>query len=126
MKRIISNILLFLVAILLLLTLGVLGLIYTLIYSLFNLEKVDFVKYWGDLLYSINVGIDKIGNVLLGAFLNKSMIMEKTYIFGSINHTISHVLAYNYFKENVTPLGLLLVDILEKIDPGHMEESLKK
>jgi hypothetical protein len=123
MKRLINNIIIFIVAMFLLFTVGTFGLIYTIIWSIFNSAKISFFKYWADLMYTINVGIDKIGNVLLAAFLNKFAIVEQTYKFGNINDTISEALAKNL--DNLTPLGKFIVDVLEWIDPGHMEKSIK-
>lgn len=74
------------------------------------------------MIYTINVGIDKIGNVLLGAFLNQFAIKKLDYKFGDIDDTISKALAKNL--DNLTPLGKFIVDILESIDPGHMKKSL--
>jgi len=123
-KRLIINIIIFLVAILLLLTIGIYGVIYTMIVSVFKFKTVSFLKYWGDFFYSINVGIDKIGNVFLSMFLNEYTIKDKSYPFGNINHTISHVLAFNYINGNLKPLGKFIVDVLERLDPGHMDKSL--
>lgn len=123
MKRLINNLFIFIVAILLLSLIGTFGLIYTIFWSLFNINKISFLKYWADLIYTLNVGIDKIGNVLLGEFLNKFAIKNKTYRFGNINDTISKALAKNL--GNLTKLGQFIVNVLEKIDKGHMEKSLK-
>lgn len=126
MKRIIVNIILLLVAILLLSTIGTFGLLYAICYTPFHYTKVSFVKFWGDLLYSINVGIDNIGNVTLSIFLNNFAVIDKTiYPFGSIHHTISHVLAVNYLQyQNTSRLGNWVINILEKLDKGHMQKSL--
>jgi hypothetical protein len=123
MKRLINNIIVFIVAMFLLFTVGTFGLIYTIVWSIFNSSKISFFKYWADLMYTINVGIDKIGNVLLAAFLNKFAIVEPIYKFGDINDTISEALAKNL--NNLTKLGKFIVDVLEWIDPGHMQKSLK-
>lgn len=123
MRRLISNIVLFFVAISLLFTVGTFGLVYTIFWSFYNSSKISFFKYWGDLMYTINVGIDKIGNVLLAAFLNKFAVKEPQYKFGNINDTISEALAKNL--DNLAPLGQFIVDVLEWIDPGHMEKSIK-
>lgn len=123
LKRLINNIIIFIVAMFLLFTVGTFGLIYTIVWSLFNSAKISFFKYWADLMYTINVGIDKIGNVLLAAFLNKFAIVEPIYKFGDINDTISEALAKNL--DNLTPFGKWIVDVLEWIDPGHMEKSIK-
>jgi len=122
MKRLLNNLIIFAVAIFLLFTIGMFGLVYTLFWSIFKYRKISFFKYWADLVYTINVGIDKIGNVLLGAFLNRFAVNQPEYPFGNINDTISKALAMNL--DNLSPLGKFIVDVLEKIDPGHMEKSL--
>jgi hypothetical protein len=124
MKRLIVNVFLFVVAILLLITLGSFGILYTVLYSVKNIKNVAFLNYWADLLYQINVGIDQIGNVLLARFLNNFAIINNDYPFGKVNMTISHVLAVNYKNNNIAPLGLFIILILECIDTGHIEKSI--
>ena len=124
MIRLLKNILLFFIAIVLLLTVGSFGLVYTIFDSIFNIRNKSFFKYWGDLVYTINVGIDKIGNVLLGKFLNEFALTKIEYPFGNINDTISYALAKNI--NNLTSLGRFIVDVLEYIDPGHMERSINE
>lgn len=124
MRRVLVNLALFFLAVILLMTLGVFGLIYTIVYSIRHRNTLSFYEYWGDLLYSINIGIDRIGNVLLAAFLNNTAIKTKRYPFGIVNHTISHVLAYNYFNYNLTWFGYFLVKALESLDKGHMKKAL--
>lgn len=126
MKKIWINIILFFVALALLFTVGVFGLVFAIFWTIIHFKKYSFIKFWGDLLYSINLGIDKIGNVMLGVFLNQFFIHDKSiYPFGSVKHTISHVLAVNLiYHNNVTKFGNVLVDILEFLDPGHMKKSL--
>jgi hypothetical protein len=126
MKRLIVNIILLIVAIFLLSTIGVFGAIFGIIWSAKNFNKVSFIKYWTDTIYSINIGIDRIGNVVLGPCLNSWVLIDKTgYSFGSVNDTISRVLAVNYFMNNITTFGKILVWILEKIDKNHMNKSLR-
>lgn len=124
MKRLINNVILLIIAIILLSTVGVFGLFYTLIWSILNFTKNSFIKYWADLIYTLNVGIDKIGNVLLGAFLNQFAVTKLQYPFGQINDTISYALAKNIGY--LSPLGQFIVNVLETIDPGHMQDSLDK
>lgn len=125
-RRFFVNIIILVVALFLLVTVGTLGLIYTLINSVINISKADPFLYFGNILYSINVGIDKIGNVLLGSFMNRFAIYEdlSQTKFGNINHTISYVLAKNMEPNTLRPLGTFLVNVLEYLDPGHMEKSL--
>ena len=122
MKKLFKNIVLFFIAIILLITLGSLGLIYTIFSSIYNFKNISVLKYWSDILYTINVGIDKIGNVLLGDFMNKFAVTEPVYLFGNLDDTISKALAKNL--NNLTSLGKFIVNILEWIDPGHMKNSV--
>lgn len=124
MKKILINIVLFFVATFLLLTLGIYGLIYGLILTIFTNGGV--IKFWGDTLYQLNVGIDQLGNVMLSVFLNSYMLKEyKIYPFGNVNQTISHVLAVNHLHHNnCTNFGIWLINVLEFIDPGHTIDSL--
>jgi len=124
MIRLLKNIILLIVAISLLLSVGTFGLIYTLMWSIFNFTKTSFLKYWGDLLYIINVGIDKIGNVLLGTFMNHFAVTKLQYPFGKIDDTISYALAMNI--DFLSDLGQFIANILEFIDPGHLQNSLNK
>jgi hypothetical protein len=124
MKRLIKNIILFFIAIILLSSVGLLGLIYTFIWSIFNFKNTKFYKYWSDFMYTLNVAIDKIGNILLGAFMNKFAVKELQYSFGNLNDTISYALAKNL--GHLSPFGQSIVNILEYIDPGHMQNSLNK
>jgi hypothetical protein len=55
--------------------------------------------------------------------MNKFAVTEPVYRFGNIDDTISKALAKNL--NNLTSLGKFIVNILEWIDPGHMERSLK-
>jgi len=125
MKRLLVNIVLFFVAVFLLSTVGVFGLLYGLYYSAKNYAKAQFIQYWADVIYLINIGIDQIGNVLLFPFLNRFCLIDKQgHRFGKVTETISYVLAINYFAVNLTPFGLIIVSVLEYIDKGHMKKSL--
>jgi len=121
MRRLIVNILIFCIAIVLLCTLGLFGLLYGIIVHILSL---NLFTYLGNVMYSINVGIDQIGNVLLGTFLNRTCLTDREVEkqFGRVDETISHVLAHN--QNNSTAFGSWIIDLLEWLDPGHMEKSL--
>lgn len=128
MRRLFVNIVIFVVAILLLGTVGVFGFVWSFLSSLFQIRKTNFFIYWGDVLYAINVGIDKIGNVLLGSFLNTTALHNKYKVqpFGTVHFTISQVLALNERENNITGFGKWIIDILELLDPGHMDKSIDR
>lgn len=124
MIRLIKNLILLDIALTLLLTIGVFGIFYTFVWSIINFTKTSFLKYWANLIYTINVGIDKLGNVLLGEFMNRFAVKELKYPFGKVNDTISYALAKNIGY--LSPLGQFIVNILETVDPGHMQNSIDR
>lgn len=135
MKKLLNSVVLFLVAVVLSAALFPFG---------FATEVLFNVRYLrsklADYLYAIALGIDKIGNVVLGTLFNYIMInrKHKPYLFGNINDTISYVLARNLsvtvvvFKFNqrptkvLTALGWWLVCLLELIDPDHMAKTRRR
>ena len=128
MKRLLVNIALFILALVLLSTAGLFGLVYGLYYSIRHFNKRELLKYWVELIYSINLGIDQIGNVLLGTFLNKFCLINTgtKNKFGKVRETISYVLAVNYFSLNLTSFGKKIVFILDYLDKDHMAKSLNR
>lgn len=91
--------------------------------SIIVFDYKSFLKYWGNLLYQVNIGIDQIGNVLLGEFLNNYLVTSPIHKFGDVDETISYVLGKN--EKVLTKLGRLIYNILEFLDPGHMEKAIK-
>jgi hypothetical protein len=125
MRRLLLNIILLFVAITLLATIGVFGIIYAIVFSIIQFKTASPIRYWADILYQINLGIDQIGNVLLSKFLNHfALVNYETYPFGKVRMTISHVLAVNYYYNNLKKFGMWLLNLLEWLDPGHTDKSL--
>lgn len=135
MKRLLNSLVLFLVAVVLAAALFPLGFVTEVIFNIYYLRSK-----LADYFYALALGIDKIGNVVLGTLFNKIMIVKKykAYEFGSINDTISYVLARNLpvtvirFELNkketkvLTKLGWWLVCILERLDPDHMAKTRRR
>ena len=123
MKKLINSIVLFIVAVALAAALFPISFVITFITRLNTAFLSDF-------FYSLALGIDKVGNVVLQVPLNAFAILShkslKSYRFGNINDTISYALAKNWRADNLTRLGLLLVNLLEWLDEGHMDKSLKR
>lgn len=125
MKRIFLNSSLFVVALLLLATIGLYGAVYAFFYTILRFPKYSFLNFWADTIYAINIGIDQIGNVLLAVFLNRFCLYNPYfYPFGKVKQTISHVLAVNYFESNLTSFGLFIIKILLFFDPVHLNKSI--
>jgi hypothetical protein len=137
--KILNSIILFIVAVVLAAALFPIGFIYALIHAIGQLRYNAFSAFLSNFLYSLALGIDKIGNVACGALFNATLIKGKsTYKFGNINDTVSYVLARNLqvtiitFPFNnkqtkqLTWAGWWLVCILELIDPDHMAKTRKR
>ena len=123
MKKLLNSVVLFIVAVALAAALFPISFVITFITRLNTAFLSDF-------FYSLALGIDKVGNVVLQVPLNKFAIVShkslKSYPFGNINDTISYALAKNWKAFNLTKVGWLLVFLLEWLDEGHMEKSLKR
>ena len=123
MRRILINIALFFVATGLLTTIGVFGLIYTIGLTIITFDRGRFTTYWGNLLYQINMGIDQIGNVMLGEFMNRYLVTQLVHPFGEVDETISYALAKN--RGYLNGLGRGVAWVLELIDPGHLDKAVE-
>lgn len=139
MKRLWNSVLLIIVAVVLAAALFPFSAFYTVVHAALTLQIRAFLAYLSNFLYSIALGIDKIGNVVCGALFNATLIRSKSaYQFGNINDTVSYVLARNLpvtvivfkFKRKPTKvltwLGWWLVCILEVIDPDHMAKTMRR
>lgn len=76
--------------------------------------------------YSIALSIDQLGNVVCSNLFNDLLKKEGGYDFGNEDETISKVLGINKASGHLTKLGKLLADILNKIDPNHVEKAAKE
>lgn len=125
MKRLFLNVLTFFVAIILFIIITPIAIFYNIFNSLLYRKTHSFLKYWSDFFYTVNVGIDQIGNVIVAEFMNNFAIKSKDiYLFGQIDDTISYCLAKNL--GNLTRFGQFIVNVLEKIHPGHMNYVLSE
>lgn len=115
--KILINILTIILATLLLLTVGVVGFIYRILYSIFT--GYNLTKY----LNKVAVSLDQLGNVVGGALLNDTLV-KGIRPFGLEDDTISEILSYN--RKYLTNFGRFIAYILEKIDVGHLDKSLKE
>lgn len=114
--------LLFLVALLLLITTAPLGFVYAVL-------KQTFVKQANSLsvyLLELALAIDNLGNALMQHVLNDALLIKKeqTYYFGNKLETISSVLGKNSMTGTLSFLGLRLNAFLNWIDADHALNSI--
>ncbi len=125
MKELIKWMGIFLTAVTLFVIIAPVAIWYNLVMSVIEYRKHSFYKYWIDLLYALSVAIDNMGNVIIAEFMNRAAIVEKKdHLFGVPSQTVSYVLAKNL--DNLTSFGKMIVYILEKVHPGHMNYVLNE
>ncbi len=93
------------------------------VYVIFIKEKFQFGRlsgYWRDFA----VAVDRFGNYQYRSLLNKFLVSENAYQFGDFRETISSVLGKNERDKTLSPLGRLLVKILDKLDKDHCRKSI--
>jgi len=83
-------------------------------------------KHKNDYNLKFAISLDQLGNVILGPLLNIVMKKKGGWLFGDEDETISMAIALNYYMNNLTNFGLFFADLLEKIDPGHLQRSIEK
>ena len=89
--------------------------------------KANIAGWWnklGEYFLIFSIAIDVAGNVALGPLFNLIMIKKNGYKFGNRKETISSVLGKNKKLNTLTKKGLILSNILDKIDPNHVLDSI--
>ena len=97
-----------------------LGIIYSLITLRFLFKQLG--SYW----FIMAVSVDQLGNVVMSTLFNDVMITKYGHKFGDEDQTISMVLGVNKAMGTLTKSGKLIADILNKIDPDHVEKAIEK
>lgn len=118
----IKSILLFLIALILLITTAPIGFIYSIIRQLFFNKVKTLSLYFTE----IALVLDEAGNVVMQHILNDFLLIKKrdTYYFGNKKETISSVIGKNYLTQTLSSFGLALNKFLNFIDKGHSLNSI--
>lgn len=111
---------LLLIAVLMSIVLYPLGWIYSLITFRMSIKRLN------GYLFVMALSVDQLGNVVMSTMFNDIMIKKYGHKFGDEDQTISMVLGVNKAMGTLTKLGKLIADILNKIDPNHVEKAIEK
>lgn len=114
--------LLFLIALVLLVTTAPFGFIYALIKQSIIKQAHSLSVY----LLELALALDHLGNALMQHVLNDALLIknEQTYYFGNKLETISSVIGKNYKSGTLGYLGLRLNAFLNWIDANHALNSI--
>jgi len=83
-------------------------------------------KKLGSWWFIMAVSVDQLGNVVMSTLFNDLLIKKYGHKFGDEDQTISMVLGVNKAMGTLTRFGKLIADILNKIDPNHVEKAIEK
>jgi hypothetical protein len=124
MKKFLNSILLLLIS----LVLGAILIPISIILTIPTIFIVDGAEAAYDKLSkyikSLAMSIDQVGNVTMEFGLNKLIITKDGYQFGNESETISSALGKNQVANTLTKYGLLLVNILNKIENNHCIKAI--
>jgi len=125
--RFLGNLLLALLAIAILSTFGVVGMLYTFFVYFYKRKIGKSLETSAKRFKKIAVLIDKFGNVIADEFWNAILITkEATHKFGNWTETMSYVLALAQMRGHLTDAGKFLVWFLDFVDKGHMQKAIEQ
>jgi hypothetical protein len=106
-------------AVLLSIVLYPLGWVYSIITFRGSFKKLG--SYW----FVMAVSVDQLGNVVMSTLFNDILIRKYGHKFGDEDQTVSMVLGVNKAMGTLTNLGKFIADVLNKIDPNHVEKAIE-
>lgn len=101
------------------------GILWAVITAIRHIKLKAFSIYISNIFFSLAFSLDQLGNVVLSPFMNRWFITkDSVYKFGSIKHTISLVIAYNFREKTLTSQGSIFYFILESSETNHCEKAI--
>ena len=119
------GVLLFITSVILFLILVPIGIIWGVVEAFWNRGFKNGLKRIDELFLNMALAVDVFGNISAREIFNDVLIKECGYKFGKPGETISSVLGKNYRDKTLTKAGMVLRNILHKIDPNHSINSIK-
>ena len=124
MNRYIFGFVLFVISAIIASVLGPVAFVYTILRSIFRMSRTELQMLFGRLFYFMAYSIDQFGNVIGQYLFNDTLITkDSTYKFGNPDVTISAVLGMNKKNKTLSKLGTYICNILNYIDPNHVEKA---
>ena len=95
------------------------GWVYSMITFRLSFKKLG--KWW----FVMALSVDQLGNVVMSTLFNDLLITKYGHKFGDEDQTVSMVLGVNKAMGTLTKLGKFIADVLNKIDPNHVEKAIE-
>lgn len=88
------------------------------------LALLDYKSY-DKHMYNEGLAVDQLGNVVyMDLFTFVFVTKHSTFAFGNADHTISYVIAKNYYAGTTTIFGHLMGRFLDWLDTNHMIKAI--
>ena len=120
------GVLLFIIAVVLTILTVPLGILYGFIKCLLKFNFRALFRKTNKYFRLLAISIDQMGNVAMQDLFDDILIKKNGYKFGNIDETISSVLGKNERMNTLTKFGLIIVKILNFIDPNHALNSIEE
>ena len=125
MKKLLTSILLNVVAIILYLIVMPCAIVYMIIKLILKKQYIEIISAFTTVFKTHAIGIDQIGNGAFNIFFNDIFIKDKTILpFGRVDETISIVIGKNKLINNLSIFGKTFDFILNLIDKNHTIKSI--
>jgi hypothetical protein len=111
---------LLIIAVLMSIVLFPIGWVYSLVKFKLSFKRLG--AYW----YVMAVSVDQLGNVVMATLFNDLFITKYGYKFGDEDATVSMSLGVNKAMGTLKPLGKFIADVLNLIEPNHVEKAIEK
>ena len=95
------------------------GWLYSMITFRLNIKKLG--QYW----FIMAVSVDQLGNTVMSTLFNDLLIRKYGHKFGDEDQTISMVLGVNKAMGTLSKTGRFVADVLNAIDPMHVEKAIE-
>lgn len=99
------------------------GILFTLIQCIRERSADKALRYLSHTSGQLAVSIDLLGNVVCKDLFNALFIVSGGYGFGVVGETVSSALGKNKHRGTLTKTGRLLTDLLNILDPNHVERA---
>jgi hypothetical protein len=100
------------------------SIVFTPIYYICTFRWKSGMKELNRWFFKMALSVDQFGNVSCSKVLEKLFTKRYGHPFGHEDDSVSYVLGRNQFKKTLTPLGRMLVNLLNAIDNGHCTNAI--
>jgi hypothetical protein len=91
---------------------------------IYGAAKVSLL-YASSILKTFSIGISQFGNVACSELFNDTLIKKGGHKFGNPTESTSRVLGINKRNGTLSKIGIFVANVLNCIDPNHVEDSSK-